>query len=141
MKAKTISIILFFILIPIISYADDYIEENLSDTEILETIEASSTISSSTVDKEPSINARHAVVIDRTSKQILYGKNEQEKCQMASTTKIMTAIVVLENVTIDETVTISSKASSTGGSRLGLSTNDAITVEDLLYGLMMRSRK
>ena len=141
MKAKTISIILFFILIPIISNADDYIEEEFSDSEILETIEASSTINSSTVDAEPSINARHAVVIDRTSKQILYGKDEQEKCQMASTTKIMTAIIVLENVSIDETVTISSKASSTGGSRLGLSTNDTITVEDLLYGLMMRSRK
>ena len=141
MKAKTISIILFFILIPIISNADDYIEEELSDSEILETIEASSTINSSTVDEEPSINARHAVVIDRTSKQILYGKDEQEKCQMASTTKIMTAIVALENVSIDETVTISSKASSTGGSRLGLSTNDTITVEDLLYGLMLRSRK
>ena len=141
MKAKTISIILFFILIPIISNADDYIEEELSDTEILETIEASSTINSSTIDEEPSINARHAVVIDRTSKQILYGKDEQEKCQMASTTKIMTAIVVLENVSIDETITISSKASSTGGSRLGLSTNDTITVENLLYGLMMRSRK
>lgn len=141
MKAKTISIILFFILIPIISNADDYIEEELSDSEILETIEASSNINSSTVDEEPSINARNAVVIDRTSKQILYGKDEQEKCKMASTTKIMTAIVVLENVPIDETVTISSKASSTGGSRLGLSTNDTITVEDLLYGLMMRSRK
>ena len=141
MKAKTISIILFFILIPIISNADDYIEEELSDSEILETIEASSTINSSTVDEEPSINARHAVVIDRTSKQILYGKDEQEKCQMASTTKIMTAIIALENASIDETVTISSKASSTGGSRLGLSTNDTITVEDLLYGLMLRSRK
>ena len=50
---------------------------------------------------------------------------------MASTTKIMTATIV----------TVSSKAAGTGGSSLGLHTNDKITVNDLLYGLMLCSRK
>ena len=59
---------------------------------------------------------------------------------MASTTKIMTAIVVLENANLKDTVTIDSKAAGIGGSRLGLKKNDKITVNDLLYGLMLRSR-
>lgn len=88
----------------------------------------------------PSLNARHAVIFDRNSKIILYGKNENEKCKMASTTKILTALVVLENCpNLDEFVTISSKSAHTGGSRLGLSTNDKISVHDLLYGLLMVS--
>ena len=85
------------------------------------------------------INARHAIVLDRFSKQKLFGKNENEKCKMASTTKIMTAIVVLENANLNEFVNISSNAARTGGSRLGLSENDTITVENLLYGLMLKS--
>jgi len=58
---------------------------------------------------------------------------------MASTTKIMTAIIVLENSNLDDVVTISSKAAGTSGSRLGLKTNDKISVRDLLYGLMLCS--
>lgn len=70
----------------------------------------------------------------------LYGKSENKRCKMASTTKIMTAIVVTENVkNLNEKVKISSKAAGTGGSRLGLHTNDEITVKDLLYGLMLCS--
>ncbi len=61
---------------------------------------------------------------------------------MASTTKIMTATIVIENVkNLNETVTVSSKAAGTGGSSLGLHANDKITVNDLLYGLMLCSRK
>ena len=92
-----------------------------------------------TTEKIPEINARYAIVIDRSSKQILYGKNETDKAKMASTTKIMTAIVVIENTSLDEIATISSKAAKTGGSRLGLKTDDEISINDLLYGLMLRS--
>lgn len=94
---------------------------------------------SSSESKIPIINARHAVVIDRNSSQILYGKNEFEKCKMASTTKIMTAIIVIENSNLSDIVTISKKSANTGGSRLGLSQNDKISVENLLYGLMLKS--
>ena len=58
---------------------------------------------------------------------------------MASTTKIMTAIVVLENANLSEVIEISRKAAGTGGSRLGLSAGDKISINDLLYGLMLCS--
>lgn len=58
---------------------------------------------------------------------------------MASTTKIMTALVVLENAKLDTLVEVSKKAAGTGGSRLGLKTGDKITINDLLYGLMLCS--
>lgn len=73
--------------------------------------------------------------------KIIYEKNGLKQVPMASTTKIMTAIVVLENANLKEVVTINKKAAGTGGSRLGLKANDKITVHDLLYGLMLRSRK
>ncbi len=88
---------------------------------------------------EPTINSRKAIVYDRKSKRILYGKNEKVKCAMASTTKIMTATVVLENANLSDEVTINAKAGGTGGSRLGLKKGDKITLNDLLYGLMLRS--
>ena len=58
---------------------------------------------------------------------------------MASTTKIMTCIVVLENANLNDEVSVSSKAAGTGGSRLGLKKDNKITINDLLYGLMLRS--
>ena len=94
---------------------------------------------SSSISEEPKINSRAAIVYDRISGSILLGKNENEKRKMASTTKIMTAIIVLENSKLDDIVTISSKAAGTGGSRLGLHTNDKISVRDLLYGLLLCS--
>ncbi len=74
--------------------------------------------------------------------RILYGKKENEKCKMASTTKIMTAVVTLENVdNIEDIVTVSKKSAGTGGSRLGLHADDKISVKHLLYGLLLCSRK
>lgn len=89
--------------------------------------------------EELETNSRIALIYDRASGQILYEKNGEKQTPMASTTKIMTAIVVLENADLTETVTINSKAARIGGSRLGLKKNDKITVNDLLYGLMLRS--
>ena len=102
--------------------------------EIVETIETSSKETSL-----PDINSRSAVVIDRNTNTILFGKQENEKRKMASTTKIMTCLIVLENSNLSETVEISKKSAGTGGSRLGLKTGDKITVNDLLYGLMLCS--
>lgn len=128
-------LIIFLNLLTCVIYADDNLtDSNLSLNELNKTLETSSDMTDI-----PSINARHAIILDRNSKTVLYGKKEEEICKMASTTKIMTAIVVIENVNLKDTVTVSSKAARTGGSRLGLSTNNTITVENLLYGLMMRS--
>ena len=89
--------------------------------------------------EEIDITSRIALIYDRASGKILYEKNGNKQTPMASTTKIMTAIVVLENANLKDTVTIDSKAAGIGGSRLGLKKNDKITVNDLLYGLMLRS--
>lgn len=89
--------------------------------------------------KTPDTNSRACVVIDRNTSTILYGKNENQKRKMASTTKIMTATIIIENCNLDETIEISKKAAGTGGSKLGLKTGDKITIRDLLYGLMLRS--
>lgn len=127
-----ITLLLYIFIFPSNSFADDFIEETSSPL--------STTISVSNSKDTPSLNARYAVIYDRASKTVLYGKNENEKCKMASTTKILTAIVVLENVPdLSSKATISSKSAHTGGSRLGLSTGDIITIHDLLYGLLMVS--
>lgn len=127
-----ITLLLYIFIFPSNSFADDFIEETSSPL--------STTISVSNSKDTPSLNARYAVIYDRASKTVLYGKNENEKCKMASTTKILTAIVVLENVPdLSAKATISSKSAHTGGSRLGLSTGDIITIHDLLYGLLMVS--
>ena len=100
---------------------------------------------SANVITEPTINSKCAIVIDRNSKAILYGKNENRQVPMASTTKIMTAVVLLENLgvnnnlTLDTQVEVCKQAASIGGSRLGLKVGDKVTVNDLLYGLMLCS--
>ena len=101
--------------------------------------EIEKTMATSSTPEELNLNSRIALIYDRASGNILFEKNGQKQTPMASTTKIMTAIVVLENANLNDTVTIDSKAAGTGGSRLGLNKNDKITVNDLLYGLMLRS--
>ena len=113
-------------------YADDIDDLEIPDwsDEIIET---------TNTNEEPKINARAAVIYDRKSKKIIWGKKENERRPMASTTKIMTAIVVLEHANLNDTVTVSKKSGGTGGSRLGLKAGDKITVENLLYGLLLVS--
>lgn len=89
--------------------------------------------------KVPETYSRAIVILDRTSKAIIYGKNENDVRAMASTTKIMTALVLIENADLSKTIEVSQNAASTDGSRLGLKTGDKITLNDLLYGLMLCS--
>ena len=134
-KITIILIIILNICMPII-YADDQEEEELNKDELQEIVE-SATIPTN----EPILNSKSAIIYDRTTKKVIWGKNEYKKRAMASTTKIMTAIVVLENSKLTDVVQISKKAGGTGGSRLGLKSGDKVSVNDLLYGLMLRSRK
>ena len=105
--------------------ADD-VDEDFSSTFPFITVSSEST-------SEPTINSRAAIVYERSSGSILYGKSENEKRKMASTTKIMTAIVVLETANLDDIVTVSSKAAGTGGSRLGLHKDDKISIQDFVH--------
>lgn len=137
---KIVNMIIIFVLITtfsIISLADDQDEENLNEEEIKQDLLNVST----NVENVPKTNSRAVLIYDIESKKVIYEKNGYTKRAMASTTKIMTAIVVLENSKLTDTVEISKKAGGTGGSRLGLKAKDKITVNDLLYGLMLRSRK
>ncbi len=86
-----------------------------------------------------SISAQYACLIDAQSGQILYEKNAHETHSMASTTKIMTALLALENSQPDEIVTISAGAAKTEGSSIYLKAGETLPMSDLLYGLMLES--
>ena len=119
-------------------YADDI--ETASDAyNANDETELNNTIETSINETSLNINSRSCIVLDRLSNNILYGKNEKSKVKMASTTKIMTATVIIENCNLNDTIEVSKKAAGTGGSRLGLKTGDKITIHDLLYGLMLCS--
>ena len=124
-----------------ITLADDE-EENYTENEIEEI--------NSTVQKEINdvanglskftINSKRYVIYDRKSNLPIYGKDENKQTAMASTTKILTATLILEKCkNLNEEVIIETKAANVGGSRLGLKVGDKITVNDLLYGLLLRS--
>lgn len=113
-------------------FANTTDNENINVYEIVQTC-------SQDVESEIEIESRIAVVYDRNSGKVLWGKDENKRSAMASTTKIMTAIVTLENGNLDDIVKISSKAAWTGGSSLNLKTGDEVKLEDLLYGLMLKS--
>ena len=113
-----------------ISFADDIIEEIENDV-CLETITENS--------KEPNILSKNVIVIDRKTRTVLYEKEAYKQIPMASTTKIMTCIIALENANLKDIVTVSQKAASIHGSTLGIDKNSQISMQDLLYGLMLRS--
>ncbi len=85
------------------------------------------------------MSAKSAIAIEADSGKILYEHNAYEQRGMASTTKIMTALVVLDKCNLDDIVTVSYRAASTEGSSMYLTPNEKITVEGLLYGLMLSS--
>lgn len=90
----------------------------------------------------PTIYSRSAVIYDRTSKTVIWGKNENQEVPMASTTKIMTAIVMVEELGeegLKNQVEVCQEAANMNGSSLGIKTGDKITYYDLLYGLMLPS--
>ena len=118
MKKSILIILIFVYIINIISitYADDESFEEEGDISwIYDEIEAANSKDA----KEPIINSRGVVVYDRNSGDIIWGKDENSERKMASTTKIMTAIVVLENIeNMQEEVIVSKQAAGIGGSRL-----------------------
>jgi len=85
------------------------------------------------------ISAKSAIVIDAASGRVLYSHNSETKMGMASTTKIMTAITALENADISSIVTVSPTAYGVEGSSMYLGLGEKISLENLLYGLMLAS--
>ena len=91
------------------------------------------------VDADVSTCAKAAVVMDVRTGRVLVSKNADAKLPMASTTKIMTTLVAIESGRLNETVKVSKKAAFTEGSSIYLREGERITVEELLFGIMLRS--
>lgn len=84
-------------------------------------------------------SGRSTVVMDIDSGRIVYSKNMYEKKLIASTTKIMTCILVLENMNLDKEIIVGEEVLSMYGTNIYLEVGEKIKVRDLLYGLMLRS--
>lgn len=96
------------------------------------------------LDGPPFVTARAWVVLDEGTGDILASQREDEPLDMASTTKVMTAMVVLRLAeedpgVLDEVVTFSDRADRTIGSTSGLRAGERVTVRELLYGLLLPS--
>ena len=87
----------------------------------------------------PSNSAVSAVLIDADNGTVLYEDNADEQMLIASTTKILTALVVLENCGSDESVRIKKEYTNVEGSSMYLQEGDELTVRELLYGLLLAS--
>lgn len=85
------------------------------------------------------ISAECATVIELKTGKTLFSKNAKTRHAMASTTKIMTAIIALENSSLDDIVTMSANAASTEGSSVYLEAGEKIKMSYLVYGLMLNS--
>ena len=92
--------------------------------------------------KQPEIQAQGAVLMDAATGNLLYSKNAETKYYPASITKLMTALLVAEKCSLDDTVTFSKTAVTnleSGAVTLGLVEGDKLTVRQCLYGLLLKS--
>ena len=85
------------------------------------------------------VEARGAALIDADSGRVLFGQNENEPLPMASTTKVMTALIALERIAPEDPVTAGKNASGVPGTSLYLSEGETLSMEHMLYGLLLRS--
>ena len=98
-----------------------------------------SQLTSTSDGQPPRIAASSAIVMDFASGRILYEKNAYIRRSIASTTKIMTAIVAIENGDFEDDVTISKRSAAIGGSTVGLKQGKTYKLKDLMYAMMLRS--
>lgn len=101
--------------------------------------EIQETVTSENSQEELSLYASSAVLMDADSGRVLYEKNGDAVMAMASTTKIMTCIVILENISLDDVLTVSAYAASMPKVKLYIQKGEQYTVRDLLYSLMLES--
>lgn len=85
------------------------------------------------------VSAQAAILVEASNGEVIYEKNPHEKLPMASTTKIMTAVVALEHGDLSKTVQIAEGACGVEGSSIYLTAGEELTLEDLLYALMLES--
>lgn len=87
----------------------------------------------------PSISAVSGILIDASSGKVVFEKNSHQALPIASTTKVVTALVARDRLSLKETVTVSESAAAVGEQSAGLKAGNLVTVEDLLWALMVLS--
>ena len=87
----------------------------------------------------PQVSAKSAALLDGTTGECLYEKNGDQRALIASTTKIMTGLLVCEVGDLDRTVTVPETAAGTEGSSMYLKSGETLTRRELLYGMMLHS--
>lgn len=87
----------------------------------------------------PSISGEAGIVVDLGGTEVLYAKQARKRLLIASTTKIMTAMVAVDRSPLDRVVTISARAATMEPNKMGLKEGEQLTVEELLYGMMLDS--
>ena len=85
------------------------------------------------------VAGQSAIVMDAEAGRVMYEKDIYKKLPMASTTKIMTALLAIENIPLDKKIKINPEAHGIEGSSIYLTVNEKIRAKDLIYGLMLRS--
>ena len=87
----------------------------------------------------PQVSAKSAALLDGTTGECLCEKNGDQRALIASTTKIMTGLLVCEAGDLDRTVTVPETAAGTEGSSMYLKSGETLTRRELLYGMMLHS--
>jgi len=122
----------------------DYIIKNDEDTHISkEELESQVESVDGTVHEEntepANLNAKYALLMDASNRRVLFEKSGYEKVPMASTTKIMTLLIALENANLNDVVKVSKYAASMPDVQLNMKTDEEYILSDLLYSLMLES--
>ncbi len=132
----------FFVLLSVISLIHVPIRtayaEELTETE-LEVLETINSESNGIAPDKNSLHAYAALLYDANAGRVLYEKNGYEVLPMASTTKIMTLLVVLENTAPEDVVTVSQNAAKQPDVQLNMNTGEQYYVKNLCYSLMLES--
>ena len=94
---------------------------------------------SSDVSGVPDVEAKSAIILCGDTGEIIWEKNDDEKMEPASMTKLMTALLAVENLKPDQEVEVTGEAAAMPETKIYLQTGEKITVEELLYGLLLES--
>ena len=114
-------------------------EEALSDVDLGVVDDALAAVRATNAEGAAAVSAKAAAVIEAGSGRVLYEKNADFPMPMASTTKVMTALLAIEHGNLDAQVTIPPQAQGVEGSSIWLEAGEHLTLQELLYGLMLSS--
>lgn len=118
---------------------DDNIDNDSESIDILEENSIDISLDEVNINSPLKVSARNAIAIDAETNEVLWNQNGYEIVPMASTTKILTALIAINYGNLERKITISKNASSIRGSTVGYVAGEEITMRELLFGLMFKS--